>query len=640
VFRVVLTMLSLLVWPLQAANFVWQTKSDFDRCTTDSNIEIAGDGTVSLRKTVLLQDEQGMTHYRNVQPLSSNVWAKKQFVIDDPACDGARLFVFDGSQAKVVCNGVELPKGRKLFTTGWTEWDVPVKTLKKGLNEFVFSGGSHLLIEPSLAPNRSAVSTDSGKTWDLDRLGGGGIENGEFVVRLRLAQYPKEGVLTSEPIDLTDEVAGIRSFQTMKELRAKWDSSSPILVEVRTGDAPVPNETWSAWKSGSSLHVSPRRWAQWRATLQASRNDRTAKLRRVELIASADHSAVTEPEIKVIELTRTNIQRGSHPFAYQAPFHRLTQLRKLHKLDEVVAPGKTELEKFVLLREWCRYTAPKGWDAGPTLWVPPWDALVILAMNKEPRALCMCTHFSTLFVQTAAALGYNARHLVLDHHCAAEIWSNQFRKWIFIDTGNSTDPALNCHFEQKGVPLNALEIRQLSSAGRTNEIVVVYTPPRGRVNGSQINSNQIGFGTFRRFSIPFRNNHLVTPFPGELEQGESNYYCDAYLWWEDQAVPVESPEYGTTTCRVADLYWTLNETAISLQRSASGDTLTVTFDTVTPNFDKFLVALDSGEWQPRAASFAWKLHAGENKLQVKSVNQFGVEGIESVARVLVAEPAK
>jgi hypothetical protein len=307
------------------------------------------------------------------------------------------------------------------------------------------------------------------------------------------------------------------------------------------------------------------------------------------------------------------------------------------------------LEKFALLREWCRFTAPKGWDAGATQWCPPWDALIILETNKQPLALCMCTHYSTLFVQTALALGYNARHVILDHHCVAEVWSNQFRKWVLIDTGCSTDPTLNCHFERNGVPLNALEIHNLWKANRTNEIEVVYK--NERINGADIGKKpQCGFENFRRFAIPFRNNHLVSPFPGELEQGQSQYFGDFYLWWEDQAVPTESPEYGKTSCRPADFYWTLNETAIDLVAAPfmgadsadmkSAATLQVALDTVTPNFDKFLVSIDGSAWEVKPASFAWKLRSGENTLRVRSVNKFGVEGVESVARLAVNASGK
>lgn len=618
----------------------WATKAEFERCTTDGNIEIGDDGAVRLRKTVLLQDEQGMTHYNNAQALSATTWAKKQFMVDDPACDKAELFAFYATGAKVTCNGQALKEGKPLPSTAWVVWEVPVKLLKRGLNEFIFSGAGSLLIEPSLAPNRSALSLDGGKSWDSDRMGAGGVENGEFVTRLRLAQYPMSGTITSEVVDLLGNhnaltfPAGTKGFQAT----AHGDRFPGLgALEVRSGATPSADPSWSAWKS-----VNPRarafpetsRWAQWRAKLVADKDGRdTPQLNRVELTPLPAKEAGTSA-VEILEITPVAIQRGSWPFAHQAPFHRAELLRKRFKLDDVVAKGKTEMEKLVLLREWCRHTAPKGWDAGATQWVPPWDALVILETNKAPLALCMCTHYSTLFVQCAVALGYNARHLILDHHCAAEVWSNQFRKWIVMDTGNSVDPTLNCHFEKDGAPLGAVEIHKLWKADRLKEIEAVYTPPRGRVRGDELGKkDQCGFVNYRRFGIPFRNNHMATPFPGEIEHGEADYYCDAYLWWDDHAVPSESPEYGKTTCRVADYNWTLNETAIYLQASDAKDTPTVILDSVTPNLDKFVVSVDGGKWEPQTSPFQWKLHAGENTIRVKSVNQFGVEGMESVARV-------
>ncbi len=624
-------------WATRADKKTWATKADFERCTTDGNVEIGDDG-VHLRKTVLLQDEQGMTHYNNAQALDATTWAKKQFMVDDPACEHAEIMAFYGKGAKVTCNGQELKEGDVIPSTAWMAWKVPVKLLKRGLNEFVFSGGGSLLIEPSLAPNRSALSLDGGKTWDFDRMGAGGVENGEFAARLRLAQYPKEGVITSEVVDLVGNEAAMRPKTTISHIQLDVNPDrlpSPAIIEIRSGATPSPDASWSPWRD---IHApinkipSPEtgRWAQWRAALPSAKNQRLQQVELKPILNGEGGGAAAQ----ILEITPVTIQRGSWPFAHQQPSSRVELLRKRYKLDDVVSKGKTELEKFVLLRDWCRYTAPKGWDAGATQWVPPWDALVILETNKAPLALCMCTHFSTLFVQCADALGYNARHLILDHHCAAEVWSNQFHKWIVMDTGNSVDPTLNCHFEKDGVPLGAVEIHQLLKADRLKEIEAVYTPPRGRVRGDDLSKkDQCGFINYRRFCQPFRNNHMTTPFPGEPEHGEADYYCDAYLWWNDQAVPAATPEYGKSTCRVADYNWTLNETAIYLQATDAADTLTVMFDTVTPNFDKFLVSVDGGKWEAKTALFPWKLHAGENKFQVKSVNQFGVEGMESVARV-------
>lgn len=639
---------------------IWQTKADWLRCTTDGNIEIADDGTVRLKKSVLLQDEQGATHYNNAEKLSPTTWAKKQFVVDDPGCDKAELFAFDGSGAKVTCNGTVLTDHRKLPSTGWNVWTVPPNLLRKGANEFVFSDTGSLLIESSLFPNRSAKSHDGGKTWDFGRLGFEGVENGEYVVRLRLAQYPTEGMITSEVVDLAslsnDHIRPLvrQTSYTHPDLRADADNNTSVQIDARSRPMALDaSSIWSDWGSLSSvLSSSPfdpvekcPRYFQVRWILKTTSAQYTPAVKRYGVSVGVQQApASIYQTVESVELNPVKLERSSYPFAYQPPYHRLDLLRKRYKLDDVVAPGATELEKFVLLREWCRFTAPNGWDSGATAWCPPWDALIILETNKTPLALCMCTHYSTLFVQAALALGFTARHVILDHHCVAEIWSNQFRKWMLIDTGCSTDPTLNCHFESNGLALNALEIRRLWKAGRTNEIEVVYTGARGRINGADIGKkNQCGFENYRRFAIPFRNNHLMTPFPGELEQGQSEYYGDFYLWWEDQAVPTESPEYGKTSCRPVDFYWSLNETVIDLVAAGSiladaagikpAVTVDVTLTTVTPNFEKFIVSIDGDQWEARPASFVWKLHSGENALRVKSVNKFGVSGPESITRI-------
>ena len=619
---------------------VWESAQDFERCTWDRRIEVTGDGTVRLCKSVLLQHERGATHYNNREALSAEVWAKKQFVIDDPRCDEARLFAY-GSAGTATCNGTELSKGKLLPSAGWQVWSVPPGLLQEGLNEFVFSGGGSLVIEQSLYPDRSARSGDGGRTWASDQLGFGGVENGEYLVRLRLAQYPQQGVITSEVCDLAGLRGGVHPGMTFEagamSAESKGADQGEIILEGRTGPTRTPDRAWSPWSA--EMAAPWQRFVQWRAVLRTRDRMKSPELTRVSVRATVDiPEGAGAPGVEVIELTPVDWQHRSQPFAYQRPVGRVVLLRERYKLDEVVAQGKTELDKFVLLRDWARFTAPKGWDMGSAYWVPPWDALILLETNKRPIALCMCTHYSVIFTQCALALGYNAREVILDHHCVAEIWSNQFGKWILMDTGNSTDPTLNCHFEKDGVPLNALEIRRLWKAGREKEIEVVYTPPRGRISGDELkDKNQCGLANFRRFAIPFRNNHLETPFPGELEHGQAHYYADVYLWWEDAAAPVASPEYGNTTCRSGDFYWTLNKTAIDLQQTDAADTLKVTLDTVTPNFQKFVVSIDGGEWEQRPASLPWKLHEGENVLRAKSVNGFGVEGIESVARVAYGE---
>ncbi len=608
----------------------WNSQADFEACTREVGVDNSAQG-VRLAESVMMQDELGRTHISNQELLSDRVWARKDFILGDGDLTDGTLY-FYATAKRVTLNGKRLKPVRSLPSTGWSFVRVPGKLLQKGLNSFVFSGGGNLLVADSLYPNRSARSVDGGRTWDYDAMGPQGMNDGEYLVRLRLNRYPAKATLTSEVIDFADLAAeqGIRSQVRKVKARLTADVERPqgtqVRFEAQTASEP---DTWSPWEPLSKVLFgkSLPRYFRWRAILGSKSGDVTPTLQAVTLKAEVQVTRGADADgLRVVDMTPVATDRSSHRFAYQEPSDRLTRLCKQYKLKRVVTGARTELEKLVALRNWCRHTAPKGWDRGRTDWCPPWDALIILETNQEPLALCMCTHYSTLFVQTAAALGYVARHVILDHHCVAEVWSNELRKWILMDTGNSHNPTRNCHFEHNGIPLNALEIRRLFKAKQLDEIRVVYTDGKS-ISGDKVKSKfQCDFSSYRRFSIPLRNNHLETPFPGELTQGSGEYFCDAYLWWEDKAVPADSPEYGLTSNRPGDFYWPLNETAIELTTSKEPGKLIVDLRTTTPNFDGFMVRIDGKKWQGSKPRFTWQLKPGRNIIAARSVNTFGVKG--------------
>jgi hypothetical protein len=59
----------------------------------------------------------------------------------------------------------------------------------------------------------------------------------------------------------------------------------------------------------------------------------------------------------------------------------------------------------------------------------------------------------------------------------------------------------------------------------------------------------------------------------------------------------------------------------------------VTFQTLTPNFKEFQVRRDSGSWSPSGDTLLWDIHPGLNRLEAKTVNQFGVDGPISTVEV-------
>ncbi len=389
------------------------------------------------------------------------------------------------------------------------------------------------------------------------------------------------------------------------------------------------------FKKGKNFYFTDssikKRYIQIRAILETQKYDRAPQIKEIKITGEIKYLPPSE-NLKVVDFTEPHLIETSIPFVYQTPDHRTRVLRNMYMLDEVIKDAKTEFEKLVKLRNWARHTATKGWDLGTSMWCPPWDALVILATNKQPLALCMCTHYSTIFVQSAIALGFTARHVILDHHCVAEVWSDQFKKWILMDTGNSQNPDMNCHLEHNGVPLNALEIRKLWKAGKSSEIKFVYANEANVSNEEKRKFESIYFQNFRRFAIPLRNNFLGNPEPGEMEQGMAEYYCDMYLWWEDGPEIIESPEYGKISCREQDFYWTVNQTFIDLFAEGE-DSLKVTFYNNAPAFSHYLVNIDGKGWKKSKSFFDWNLKKGKNELQAKIVNEFGLEG--PVSKIII-----
>jgi hypothetical protein len=82
-----------------------------------------------------------------------------------------------------------------------------------------------------------------------------------------------------------------------------------------------------------------------------------------------------------------------------------------------------------------------------------------------------------------------------------------------------------------------------------------------------------------------------------------------------------------------DPYFPIGQAALTLTADSAG--LRVGLKTLTPNFKTYQARIDGGEWKPSSDAFTWKPHVGANRLEVKTVNQFGVDGPVSTAGVAV-----
>ena len=84
-----------------------------------------------------------------------------------------------------------------------------------------------------------------------------------------------------------------------------------------------------------------------------------------------------------------------------------------------------------------------------------------------------------------------------------------------------------------------------------------------------------------------------------------------------------------------DPYFPIGQAALSLQ--AQDSSIRVALKTLTPNFKRYEIRVDGGEWKDSGDNFLWSVHPGTNRLEARTLNQFGVQGPISTAEIDVTK---
>jgi len=314
---------------------------------------------------------------------------------------------------------------------------------------------------------------------------------------------------------------------------------------------------------------------------------------------------------------------------------KLKEVREKYHLDQVIAPGKDEFEKQFLLLDWVnhrfkRFGKPTSDARG---------ALEILDAIDAGNTF-FCSHYGDVMVSAAASMGWVDRPLALrrpdnigqgsTEHTSTEIWSNQYRKWVLFD------PTFAMYMEKDDVPLSAYEFRQEWFYHDAAGVTFVLDKDHKRYHKSDMpvfRGRYPGFGDLvldggatnvYAFIGYIPNTDLMNSGP---DYGKmfitKDHICDGTQWHQriNPADPAHEP------------YFPIDQSALSLK--ADGSNVQVSLKTLTPNFKTHLACFDDGPWKPMGDHFAWPIHAGRNCLEVKTINQFGVEGPVSKAEIQV-----
>jgi hypothetical protein len=312
---------------------------------------------------------------------------------------------------------------------------------------------------------------------------------------------------------------------------------------------------------------------------------------------------------------------------------KLKELREKYALDKVVAAGKDEFDKQVLLNDWTHAQFKKFGSPSAN----PKGALEILKGVEEGQTF-FCAHYADTLCSAAASLGWVDRTLALrrhkdypgagaPEHSTTEIWSNQHRKWIMLD------PTANMFVEKDGVPLNGFEIRTEWFSHEGKGLVFSIGKERKKYRKADLPIFLGRFAGFGDLTVPANEmeKYGFTGYVPNTNLMDSGPDYGKMFIVKDSLCEAKWHERINPANPAVDPYFPIGQAALSF--SADGAKFKVSIKTMTPNFKEFRVRIDGGEWKAGADSFAWTLHAGSNKLDVKTVNQFGVEGPVSAVEV-------
>jgi hypothetical protein len=336
-------------------------------------------------------------------------------------------------------------------------------------------------------------------------------------------------------------------------------------------------------------------------------------------------------ELDTLPYVENDYSRRYHYDSFDNP--KLKTLRARYRLDEVVAPGATEFDRQVLLLDWVNHRFRKfGKPSSPAR-----GALQILEAIDQGNSF-FCSHYGDVFVSAAASMGWVDRPLALrrpdnvgegsTEHTSTEIWSNQYRKWVMLD------PTFAMYVEKAGVPLSAYEVRQEWFRNDARDITFVLDKEHRRYRKGDM---PVFRGRYEGFGDLVLDGGALNPYafigyvPNTNLMDAGLDYGRMFITQDDLCAGTRWHKRDVPAHPATDPYFPINQAALTLTPDDEG--LRVGVRTMTPNFKTFLIRVDGGEWKAGSEPFAWALHPGVNRLEVKSVNQFGVEGPASTAQV-------
>jgi len=487
----------------------------------------------------------------------------------------------------------------------------------------------------------------------------------------------RRGVVTTDPIDLGPSQGIIGLPATVRtvaiELRADLPEGAAVALEARSGSNPLDTAKWSPWQTlavpKARLEPLAGRCIQLRLTLSATSPERVPALRGLTLRPDVAPGPPWRGTLAVAEQSVQKLVRSPIEFHYERPDQpKIARFRTLARLDDAVAGARDDFEKLVKLMHWvggCANNRTSRRERSGRTYV--WDIDRVFTLEDgTPTIHGHCMSYAEVMVSAAVALGYvGARHMAVcgfreASHEVCDIWVPSLGKWVYFD------PSLTHTYFDKatGTPLNLIEMHNVVAQAflRDGEDMHWWrqqgsaaTRKRVRTVGGQ---KPIGcrrgpwhYGKPARpdYDWGFYHGYLAAGFVQMTPRNDFAAHPEAvprqfehypgyagFPNWVDARTPPTRGAHNWVT-RLRDFYWTLDQAGLRLVQAGEG-VLRVHLGHTMPFFKAYRIRVDGHAVDGVADSFAWKLEAGVNRLEVAPVDAFGKVRLASRVAVRYAVP--
>lgn len=338
-------------------------------------------------------------------------------------------------------------------------------------------------------------------------------------------------------------------------------------------------------------------------------------------------------KVTVVEMDITPVvenifsKRGTYDHASNPKYQ---QLRQQEMLDKLVEGAKDEFEMQMRILDWAQKRLPKFGTPTSKASGP----IEIIKAADEGNTF-FCSHYNCIFSGAATSMGWITRSIALhvgnhphgrgfSEHSVSEIWSNQHRKWIFVD------PLYGMYVMRDDKPLNIWEVRQEYNYGDPSKLRFMLAAGKKVYKISDLPlafAQHPGYGTLELNLRSFDLLAMIGYLPGNniIDKGSVNYgemfistdTLSSKVTWHTRIHPSDP---------ATEPYFPMHQADLSFTPDAKG--LAVKVKTNTPNFANYRYRINEGKWVDGEPGI-WKLKKGRNILEVKAVNAFGVEGVPS-----------